>query len=141
MANLYANVLFDNRKTWKENIDRETANQLIKTVGDLSYRQIVIVGVIGAYQTKLITEPPRRSENLGYININFRYIASEVYDLYLKSFIEANEIVPYADVIKPSTLSLRGYGVAMYNLMELWKLPKDETMNDVLSYFSGRKMR
>ena len=141
MANLYANVLFDNKKMWKENIDRETANQLIKSVGDLSYRQVVIIGVIGAYQTKYITEPARRSGNQGYFDMKFHYIASEVYDLYLKSYIEATEIVPYADVIKPSTLSLQGYGIAMYNLMELWKLPKDETMNDVLSYFSGRKMR
>lgn len=140
MANLYANILFDNSKTWKENIDRETANQLIKTVGDLSYRQIVIIGVLGAYQTKRITAPVRRTDNLGYFNTKFHYIASEVYDLYLKSYIEATEIVPYAAVIKPSTLSLHSYGIAMYNLMELWKLPKDETMNDVISYFSGRKI-
>lgn len=140
MANLYANILFDHKDTWNENIDRETANQLIKVVGELSYRQIVIIAVIGQYQTNKLTTPQRRTDFSGYFDMKFHYIASEVYDMYLKSYIEASEIIPYAAVIKPNTLKLHSYGIAMYNLMELWKLPRDETMDDVLSYFSGKRI-
>ena len=54
LANLYANINFDST------INRQMANQLIKIASDITYRQIVILYVIGSYQTNPQLVPKRR---------------------------------------------------------------------------------
>jgi len=133
MANLYANINFD------ESIDRHMANQLIHIASELSYRQLVILRVIGAYQTgDLVGAPPRRSTEYGtitgYDNIS---IATDIFDLYRRSLVFSQSAILDAAGIIPSKLTISGMGALLYNLMDLPHMPYDELANTIVTFLSG----
>lgn len=109
LANLYANINFD------KTIDRAMANQLIKVAEDLTYRQLVILYIIGAYQTHTIWAPERRKTAFrgisSYQNIS---IASEIFDLYRKSLLFSKDAMLDAAGINPSILEISGIGALLY---------------------------
>lgn len=127
IANLYANIAFD------KEINREMADALIKMSSDLTYRQIMILSVVGFSQ---ISGIKRKKDAYKEVNgLNNVCIASEIYDLYRKSLIFSTEVIFDAGGINPSKLILSGYGALLYNLMELSKTsPSDIIILDVLKF-------
>ena len=133
LANLYANINFD------ETISRPMANQLIKIASDITYRQIIIIAVIGKYQTGQVLSPPLSQEKFtgiqGYENIS---IASEIYDLYRKSLIFSQNAILDAAGFTPSLLTVGGMGALLFNLMELSLIPLDEIAQPVIKLLSDK---
>lgn len=128
LGNLYANINFD------KSIDRQIANQLIKIASDISYRQLAILYVIGAYQNRIINSPKRRESPFsgirGYSNIS---IASEIFDLYRRSLIFSKNVILDAAGFTPSLLEISGVGALLYNLMELSTMPFDQIARSIVN--------
>lgn len=132
VANLYANIAFD------KSISREMADKLIKIASDLTYRQLMILGIVAYAQIKGIT---RKKESYKEVNgLNNVSIASEIFDLYRKSLIFSSEVILDAGGINPSKLILGGYGALLYNLMELSKVPvSGASMLDIMLFLGIEK--
>lgn len=132
LANLYTNINFD------PSIKRGMANQLIKLAESLSYRQLVMMRVIGAYQTKTIQNaPPLRGKRdgviQGYQNIS---IASELLELYRNNLIFSKSVIfSVADII-PAELNISGNGALIYNLMELPQMEFDDTAKEIITFLA-----
>ena len=133
LANLYANINFDKR------ISRSMANQLIKIASDISYRQLVIISVIGKYQIGQISSPMLKSEEFteihGYENIS---IASEIYDLYRRSLLFSKNVILDTVGFTPSLLTINGMGSLLFELMELSSIKLDEDAKPVMDLLSDR---
>lgn len=131
LANLYANINFDST------INRQMANQLIKIASNITYRQIVILCVVGSYQTNRITTPKRRESTFsgigGYDKIS---IASEIFDLYQSSLLFSKSAILDAAGFVPAQLEVSGNGALLYNLMELFTMPLDEIAKEVIDFLS-----
>ena len=131
LANLYANINFDST------INRQMANQLIKIASDITYRQIVILYVIGSYQTNPQLVPKRRDRIFegiqGYEKIS---IASEILDLYRRSLVFSENVILDKGGFTPSLLKLAGNGAFLYNLMELSTMQFDKIAQDIVNLLS-----
>lgn len=129
LANLYANINFD------ATIDKYMANQLIKLAENLSFRQLVIMRVIGAYQTGDFNGPPRRDSAFktinGYDNIS---IATEIYDLYRRGIVHSDSAILGAAGITPSKLTIGGIGALLYNLMDLPHMAFDKMAERIVMF-------
>jgi hypothetical protein len=133
MGIMYANINFDS------SVDRAMANQLIKIASDLTYRQIVILSVIGKYQNGLIKEPKRKDESFHSIHgLNNVSIANEIHDLYRKSLVHSKEAILDAAGFNPSLLTIAGMGAMISNLMELTTMPINEESNEIIAFLSGK---
>lgn len=78
-----------------------------------------------------------RKENFGLNNVS---IASDIFDLYRKSLIFSLNAMLDAAGINPSTLTLGGYGVLLYNLMELPRIPLvEKDYIDILIFLGALK--
>ena len=131
LANLYANINFDST------INREMANQLIKVASDLSYRQLVILYVIGAYQTHSNLIPFRRNKPFNNINGYEKIsIATEIYDLYRKGIVYTDNVILGVANINPSQLTINGIGALIYNLMELSAMTLNPVAEEVIAFLS-----
>ena len=123
IARLNANIAFD------KSVSRLSANQLLKLASDLTYRQILILRVIGLLQVlpqigDLKAVAPlndlRRKTQFGIVEgIENVAIASEVYALYRMSLLASSSVVFDPAGINPSHLSLCGYGAQLFKLMAL----------------------
>ena len=127
IANLYANIAFD------DSISCEMADKLLKISSELTYRQLIILSVIGFAQTSGVH---RKSETYTNVSgLNNVTIASEIFDLYRKSLVFSDQAILDAAGINPSQLKLGGYCALLYNLMELPKFPfVDRCAIDVLNF-------
>ena len=135
LASLYANINFDST------VDRNMANQLIRIASDLTYRQLVIMRVIGAYQTEDLQGAPSRRNTpykvlSGYDNIS---IATEIYDLYRRSLVFSQSVILNAAGINPSKLEISGIGALIYNLMDLPHMPYNDLAERVIVFLSDRR--
>lgn len=135
LANLYANINFDSV------VDRNMANQLIRIASDLTYRQLVIMRVIGAYQTGDLKGAPLRRNTpygkiSGYDNIS---IAGEIYDLYRKSLVFSQTFILDSAGINPSKLVISGMGALLYNLMDLPHMSCDNLSKSIIDFLSDQK--
>lgn len=125
-AKLYANIAFD------KTISRPAANQLIKIAEQLTYRQIVILNIIGGHQLMQkvnLFKNTAYSSVAGLTNVT---IASEIFELYRMSLISSSSVVFDSAGINPSALSISGYGALLFNLMELTQLETDEDLPPML---------
>lgn len=113
------------------------ANQLIKTASDITYRQLVILHVIGAYQSHPQLVPKRRDKAFngirGYEKIS---IASEIYDLYRHSLVFSKNVILDTSGFTPSLLQISGNGALIYNLMELSTMHFDEIAKEIVDFLS-----
>lgn len=111
------------------------ANQLIKLAENLSFRQLVIMRVIGAYQTGDFNGPPRRDSAFktinGYDNIS---IATEIYDLYRRGIVHSDSAILGAAGITPSKLTIGGIGALLYNLMDLPHMAFDKMAERIVMF-------
>ena len=133
MAKLYANIVFD------KNISRAIANQILKITSEITFRQIVILKVIGLLQKMAVIADIRinqaRTSVSGITNVT---VASDIYDLYINSLISSKSIIFGAANINPVDLSVSGYGVLIYNLMELDSMNIDNSIaQEVLIFLTG----
>lgn len=140
LANLYANINFD------KTIDRAMANQLIKVAEDLTYRQLVLLHIMGEYQDCPNLMPRRMETPLdkmpghkiyGYKNIS---IASEIFDLYRKSLLFSEAAIPDASDIHSTTLKIGGNGKLLFNLMELSTIKEDSISEDIMLFLCVREI-
>lgn len=131
LANLYANINFD------PTINRQMANQLIKVASDITYRQLVILYVIGAYQLNPQLVPKRRNTEFnsirGYEKIS---IASEIFDLYRHSLVFSKKVILDTSGFTPSLLEISGNGALLYNLMELSTIHFDKIAQEIVDLLS-----
>ena len=135
IANLYANIVCDST------VSRETANYLIKTVSEVTYRQLIILKIVYEYQTNRGQYPKRRDKQYMHLS-SFRAIslATEVFDLYRRSVLHS-EITGFQEAIgiTPSALQVGGNGVLLYQLMELNAITADDPLIcEVLDYMTGK---
>lgn len=128
LANLYANIAFD------KTINCQMADRLLKIVSELTYRQLMILKVIGFFQTNPIA-PARRTTAFNKISgLNNVSLASDIFDLYQRSVLFSNNAILDAAGINPSVLSIGGYGALLYNLMELANIPNDELTFEIITF-------
>ncbi|MBQ3302093.1 MAG: hypothetical protein IJH04_08135 [Eggerthellaceae bacterium] len=127
MAKLYANIAFDS------GVSRPMANRLIKIASDLTYRQLVIIRIIGMLQIQATILDIRVKKAYGSISgLTEVSIASDIYDLYKSSLVFSSEAMLDAAGVNPSKLTLGGYGALVYNLMELESMELDDDAADVM---------
>lgn len=131
LANLYANINFD------ETVSRPMANQLVKIAATVSFRQLVVLSVIGNNQFGTLGVSLYNTAFRGYIRNNDKSIAAEIFDLYRTSLIVSSDPIYDASSFTPSHLVMNGMGELLYNLMELNTMPKDEIVDTVVTFLSG----
>jgi hypothetical protein len=118
-ARMYANIAFSKEVT------RPMANQIIKITEQLTYRQLLILNVIGTFR---ILGFSFKKNIYGHVaGLTNVAIASEIFELYRMSLLSSSVVIFDSAGINPSALSITGYGAHIFNLMELHKLiPSDE---------------
>lgn len=127
LSKLYANISFD------QSVTRPMANRLLKIAEDLTYRQIVILKVIGFLQIQSALIDTRVKHMFGSISgVNEVGIVSDIFDLYKSSLIFSSEAALDATGINPSALKLGGYGALIYQLMELDTMDLEYDAHDVM---------
>lgn len=133
MANLYANLAFDSE------IGRAEANQLLKIASEITFRQLEILNVIGKFQLSAnkVSDPRRKESYNSVSGVKNVSIASEIYDLYLRSLVFSQGAILDAAGINPSKLTLSGYGAFLFNLMELANMPVSADMRDIIGFMVG----
>lgn len=130
LANLYANIAFD------KTINGHMADRLLKIASEITYRQLVILKVIGFFQTNS-KAPTRRTTSFNEISgLNNVSLASDIFDLYQRSVLLSNKAILDADGINPSAISVGGYGAHLYNLMELFNIPDDELSSETIAFLT-----
>lgn len=140
LARMYANIAFS------PIISKQIADYLIKIVERLSYRQLVILHVIGGNQLvrhtfggKGIFQTEAYLTVSGIENVT---IATEVFDLYRMSLLSSSSVIFDSAGINPSALSISGYGAHLYNMMELSHLEPapdlEKMIEDIYRYLAGK---
>lgn len=130
-SNLYANINFD------ENISRSTANQLVKLSSNISYRQLIILSVIGRSSSKLIDLQFRNEEFKGFSRSEDFSIAVDVFELYRMSLINSSKVILDANSFNPSMLILSGVGELLYNNMELADMEITDDYEEIIEFLSN----
>ena len=130
MANLYANINFDNT------ITRSMANQLVKIASDITYRQLVILSVVGKCNYGITELPLREQAFRGFDNYSDMSIAAEIFDLYRSSLIISSTAILDAASFTPSLLVMNGMGELLFTHMELSTMPTDEITAQVISFLT-----
>ena len=131
LANLYANINFD------ETISRPMANQLIKIASVISFRQLVILSVIGKSHYGILNVSLRDNAFRGFENYEDMSIAAEIFDLYRMSLIISRSAILDAASFVPSLLVLNGMGQLLYSHMELFNIPLDDTTQSIIRFLTN----
>lgn len=130
LANLYANLNFD------ETASQSISNFLIKIASNLSYRQIVILSIIGKIDNNVLDLPLRFIEYRGFTNDEDISIAAEIYDLYRTSLLISNTaMLDHLNFI-PNELILTGMGELLYQYMELENLESDDIEEKIIRFLT-----
>ena len=130
---LLGNLIF------KENLDRDESNRLIKISRSLSYCQIKLINMYIISQ--MIQVPILKREDYTKTGIeNYRLLGVLQDTLYMiqKSILNGSgKLVLDIVQINPSKVKVQGIGTLLYNLMGLSKMPYDE-MEDLLDILSNK---
>lgn len=134
LAKLYANIVFDS------SISRPIANYLIKLSSEISYRQIIIIQMIGYAQKIADSLEIRENRTSGIVEgLENVAIATEIYDLYRKGIIFSKQIILDVVAVNPINLELGGYGALIYNLMELDQFSEGNESIAVMEFLAGKE--
>lgn len=112
LARFYANIVF------QPEIDSAHANYVLALTNNLTYRQLVLMGIIGS-RLKLDTVRNGDFREEGRLNPLQVGVMFEIYQLVtldLVCSVDAAYMLGVAD-INPANLSLQGTGVQIYNLI------------------------
>lgn len=112
LANFYANIAFDNE------IDSNHANHILSLARLLTYRQLVILGIIGRLTdfSKVRDTDFRNGGSLTVMQIGVLYEVYQMVGLELITSIDSQYIMGLSD-ITPSKLKLQGNGAHLVNLL------------------------
>lgn len=130
LANLYANINFN------ESISRPMANQLIKLASAISYRQLIILSVIGKNRDSDCGIKLRNTRFRGFENYDAISIAAEIYDLYRSSLIISSDAIFDAASFTPALLVMNGLGELLYRHMELYNMPMDKERQKIIGFLT-----
>ncbi len=134
LAKLYANIGFD------ASISRPIANYLIKLSSEITYRQIIIIQMLGFAQKISNSLEIRENRTEGTVHgLENVGIATEVFDLYRKGIIFSKYIILDVAAVNPRNLELGGYGALLYNLMECDKLSEGDETVAVMKFLAGKE--
>lgn len=119
ISHLFTSISYDVR------ISTEYANYLIKTANELTYRQYVILALLGINQT---THRYKLKEKYGRGDYpqELRSILHEIYDLYTKGLISQSNPPLGIAAIDPASLRLQSAGVELFGLMHLSEIPTSD---------------
>ena len=124
---------------FKEDLDRDECNRLIKISRKLSYCQIKLINLYVISQT--IQVPILKREDYtktGISNYKLLGILQDTLDMIQKSILNGSgKLVLDIVQINPSKIKVQGIGSLLYNLMSLNKMPYDE-MEDLLDILSKK---
>ena len=130
---LLGNLIF------KENLDRDESNRLIKISRSLSYCQIKLINMYIISQ--MIQVPILKREDYtktGIENYRLLGVLQDTLDMIQKSILNGSgKLVLDIVQIIPSKVKVQGIGTLLYNLMGLSKMPYDE-MEDLLDILSNK---
>ncbi|MDU2200991.1 MAG: hypothetical protein E7E15_07985 [Terrisporobacter othiniensis] len=130
---LLGNLIF------KENLDRDESNRLIKISRSLSYCQIKLINMYIISQ--MIQVPILKREDYtktGIENHRLLGVLQDTLDMIQKSILNGSgKLVLDIVQINPSKVKVQGIGTLLYNLMGLSKMPYDE-MEDLLDILSNK---
>lgn len=131
---LLGNIMF------KENLDRDECNRLIKLSRQLSYCQIKLINMYVISQTIQIPILQREDyTKLGVGNYKLLGILQDTLDMIQKSILNGSgKLVLDVVQINPSKIKVQGIGTLLYNYMSLSKMPYDE-LEDILNLLSRQK--
>lgn len=128
---LLGNIIF------KENLDRDEFNRLIKISRNLSYCQIKLINMYVISQ--MIQVPILKREDYtktGVGSYKLLGILQDTLDMIQKSILNGSgNLVLDVVQINPSKIKVQGMGTLLYNLMSLNKMPYDE-LEDLLDILS-----
>jgi hypothetical protein len=120
-ANLIANLPFEPA------IDRYTANMLLRTAQELSYRQLCLLALVAKKDHHILPNTSRRADSLGWEAWS---VKEELDDLgYAKrELVQAAHKGPGlpTSIGVPADLELNAGGAALYELMGLVEIPDSE---------------
>lgn len=131
LSNLFASVAFD------ASISPSRANHLVSLAGDLNYRQLVLISIIGQQHKDgplLRNANARGDAGLGIRrNDEAMAILTEMYDLVQRGIAhQMSEIwMVGPDMGKPGDVRLNHSGAMLYNLMELGMMDRAEWLEVV----------
>lgn len=116
-------------------ISRSMANQIIKLAEQLTYRQIIILHIIGIFQTVSanIPNPMRKGAYSSVSGTENVAISGEIFELYRMSILYSKSVAFDSAGIDPSALSVGGYGAHIYNLMQLSSLIPEEDSTKIIA--------
>ena len=130
---LLGNLIF------KENLDRDESNRLIKISRSLSYCQLKLINMYIISQ--MIQVPILKREDYtktGIENYRLLGVLQDTLDMIQKSILNGSgKLVLDIVQINPSKVKVQGIGTLLYNLMGLSKMPYDE-MEDLLDILSNK---
>lgn len=120
LASMLANIAYD------DGVSSQFAHQLAKISGDLTYRQLVILAL--ASRAKLLNLHPGDYRHVGQFGRNLYQVLHEILEMERRGLLGngGHAVLGLTD-IRPSELTVQGAGADLYNLMELHRIPIQET--------------
>jgi hypothetical protein len=118
-GNLLANLGFE------KSFDKAQANLLLKIGQELTYRQLCILSLIPQKERFTLRQLDYRGQDVS--DGKLIVLLQEIYDLYNQGLVNGgtDAYISLTDV-NPSKIGIQGTGVYLYNLMELFTIPKEE---------------
>lgn len=131
---LLGNIMF------KDNLDRDECNRLIKLSRQLTYCQIKLINMYVISQTIQIPILQREDyTKIGVGDYKLLGILQDTLDMIQKSILNGSgKLVLDMVQINPSKIKVQGIGTLLYNYMSLNKMPYDE-LEDILDLLSKNK--
>lgn len=131
---LFGNIMF------KNNLDRDECNRLIKISRELTYCQIKLINMYVISQTVQVPILQREDyTKLGIKDYKLLGILQDTLDMIQKSILNGSgKLVLDVVQINPSKIKVQGIGTLLYNNMSLNKMPYDE-LEDILDLLSKGK--
>lgn len=109
---------------------------MIKLASAVSYRQLVILSVIGKNQDSDCDIELRSTTFRGFENYQDISIAAEIYDLYRSSLIISSDAILDAASFTPALLVMNGLGELLYRHMELYNMPMDKERQEIIVFLT-----
>jgi hypothetical protein len=120
LARFYANAAFE------RNLDASHLNHVLNLAKLLTYRQLVIIGIIGSHDLSRVRASDfRGSTSLPAVTIGVLYEVYQMVGLDLIVSKNSSYMMGVGD-INPSLLQLQGNGVHLFNLLRPEKVPSED---------------
>lgn len=143
---MLANIAF------REDISKVDAVQLIKLAEQLSYRQYLILSVIGTSQSMknsqfghmpFLKDTPFATDPKGtHVQYSHISVYQDIYEMYKIGLLNGSgNVILELGYIVPSKLNIQGVGIRLYELMELAALGEDfSDIEDILNVLKSDQL-